>query len=79
MNRERQAEEERGSSVPAYIVTYSDMVTLLLTFFVMLLTLASMQDPELYNIGRDSFLQSMNQFGIGSLFGGFQNPFFGHV
>jgi hypothetical protein len=55
------------------------MVTLLLTFFVMLLTLASMQDPELYNIGRDSFLQSMNQFGIGSLFGGFQNPFFGHV
>jgi flagellar motor protein MotB len=77
--RERRAKEEKGSSVPAYIVTYSDMVTLLLTFFVMLLTLAHMQDAELYNIGRDSFLKSMNQFGVGSLFGGVQKPNFGEV
>jgi len=79
LRRERQSEDEKKSPVPAYIVTYSDMVTLLLTFFVMLLTLAHVQDPELYNIGRDSFLQAMNQFGVGSLFGGMQRPFFGHV
>ncbi|MHC4708209.1 MAG: flagellar motor protein MotB [Planctomycetota bacterium] len=79
MNRERQAEEKKGSSIPAYIVTFSDMVTLLLTFFVMLLSLANMQDPELFDVGRNSFLESMNKFGMGSLFGGFQTPLFGHV
>ena len=79
LNRERRAEEKKGSSIPAYIVTFSDMVTLLLTFFVMLLSLANMQDPELFSIGRNSFLESMNKFGMGSLFGGFQDPLFGHV
>jgi hypothetical protein len=55
------------------------MVTLLLTFFVMLLTLANMQDPSLFNVGRNSFLESLNKFGMGSLFGGYHNPLFGHV
>jgi len=75
----RRVIEEKGASVPAYIVTYSDMVTLLLTFFVMLLSLAHVQDPELYNTGRDSFLQSIRQFGVGVLLGGVQKPHFGHV
>jgi len=78
LTRER-VEEEKGSPVPAYIVTYSDMVTLLLTFFVMLLSLATVQDPELYNVGRDSFLQSINEFGVGILLGGIQRPNFGQV
>lgn len=45
------------------------MVTLLLTFFVMLLTMADVQDPELFNKGRDSFLESLRNFGLGMLFG----------
>jgi len=37
------------------------MVTLLLTFFVMLLSLAEVQDPELFNKGRDSFWNSVKE------------------
>jgi hypothetical protein len=61
--------EDEGSKVPAYIVTYSDMVTLLLTFFVMLQTLASTQAPELFNKGRDAFLESLRYIGLGVFFG----------
>jgi len=42
--------EDDKPKVPSYIVTFSDMVTLLLTFFVMLLSLAEVQDPELFNL-----------------------------
>jgi outer membrane protein OmpA-like peptidoglycan-associated protein len=45
------------------------MVTLLLTFFVMLLTLADVQDPDLFDKGRDSFLESLRYMGLGVLFG----------
>ncbi|OHB82380.1 MAG: hypothetical protein A2Z38_03290 [Planctomycetes bacterium RBG_19FT_COMBO_48_8] len=50
-------------------MTFSDMVTLLLTFFVMLLSLASAQDPELFNRGRDAFLESIRFIGLGVFFG----------
>ena len=33
--------EEPKTPVPGYIVTFSDMITLLLTFFVMLLSMAA--------------------------------------
>jgi flagellar motor protein MotB len=45
------------------------MVTLLLTFFVLLLTLAEVQDPELFRKGRDSFWESIRYFGLGTLLG----------
>ena len=61
--------EETGAKVPAYIVTFSDMVTLLLTFFVMLLSLAQMQDPEMFNVSRDAFVRHMDTAGLGVLFG----------
>jgi len=70
---------EEGAKVPAYIVTYSDMVTLLLTFFVMLLSLAQTQDPELVNVGRDSFVRSLRTFGLGMLLGRKEMPAFGEV
>jgi len=70
--------EESKPKVPAYIVTFSDMVTLLLTFFVLLLSMASVQDPELFNKGRDSFWQSIRQQGLGVLFGSSGVPYFGH-
>ena len=64
----KKAEEDAGPEVPGYIVTFSDMVTLLLTFFVMLLSLADVQDPELLNKGRDSFVQSLQYCGLGIFF-----------
>ena len=67
--KDRAAPKEDSAKVPAYIVTFSDMVTLLLTFFVLLLTLAQVQDPELFNQGRDSFLESVRYFGLGALLG----------
>lgn len=66
--------EEGGPKVPAYIVTFSDMITLLLTFFVMLLSLATVQDPELFEKARDSFNDSLNNVGLGMLAGNTPSP-----
>jgi len=55
--------------VPSYIVTFSDMTTLLLTFFVMLLSLSSIQDVSLFRNGRESFVKSLESFGLGLLKG----------
>ena len=70
---------EGSPKVPAYIVTFSDMITLLLTFFVMLLSLAEVRDPELFNKGRDSFVKSINMLGLGPLYGKKQTLDFGEI
>jgi len=75
----KSAPDESGPSVPAYIVTFSDMVTLLLTFFVLLISLAHMQDPEKYQQGREAFVRHINTFGLGILFGQSMVPDFGNV
>ena len=69
MSRKQQMAEDSGPNVPAYIVTFSDMVTLLLTFFVMLLSLASVQDPELFNVSQGAFVQDIKNAGLGMLWG----------
>ncbi len=78
MKRDHQ-QESSANKVPAYIVTFSDMVTLLLTFFVMLLTLAQVQDPELFREGRDAFWSSIRHMGLGVLVGRQISPDFGKV
>lgn len=79
MKSKNQLGQEEGPKVPAYIVTFSDMTTLLLTFFVMLLSLASVQDPELVSKGRDSFRFSLDTFGLGALFAREEKPNLGHT
>jgi len=79
LKRKHQSIAEGSPKVPGYIVTFSDMVTLLLTFFVMLLSLASVQDPELFGRGRDSFSWSIKNFGLGMLWGRKLRPDFGSV
>jgi chemotaxis protein MotB len=69
MTRHRRTIEEGQPQVPSYIVTFSDMTTLLLTFFVMLLSLSSVQDPELFNRGRGAFVESVRYLGLGMLQG----------
>jgi flagellar motor protein MotB len=70
MSKKTQKKQEGGKpKVPGYIVTYSDMITLLLTFFVMLLSLANQQDPQLFDVGRDSFVKSVKNLGLGMLMG----------
>jgi outer membrane protein OmpA-like peptidoglycan-associated protein len=79
MKSKRKPEEKSAADeVPGYIVTFSDMVTLLLTFFVMLLSLAEVQDPELFNKGRDSFVESLRHCGLGILMGNTITPGFKH-
>ncbi|MHC4554037.1 MAG: flagellar motor protein MotB [Planctomycetota bacterium] len=57
--------EESKTPVPSYIVTYSDMITLLLTFFVMLLSLAETQvDEHKFMAGRYSFKSAVADFGL---------------
>ena len=77
MSHDDQVNEDGGPHVPAYIVTFSDMVTLLLTFFVMLLALSNVRDPELFNISRDAFTKYIKGFGLGFLSGKKMTPDFG--
>ncbi len=49
---------------PAWIVSYSDMVTLLLAFFVLLQAFAENQDPELFRVGQGAFRRAIAGFGI---------------
>ena len=72
-------QEEQKAGAPAYIVTFSDMVTLLLTFFVLLLSLAQTQDKNLFQQGKDSFVDSIQMLGVGMLTGRRETPEFGQA
>lgn len=45
MAREKPPEPDTEGDIPAWFMTYSDVITLLMTFFILLLTFAS-QEPE---------------------------------
>lgn len=73
--------EEPKKGAPAFIVTFSDMITLLLTFFLMLLSMAEEQCvTEKFKQGQTSFRQALAGFGMkGFMMGGssgsrFSNP-----
>ena len=70
MRRRKQGPVEEKRKVPGWIVSFTDMVTLLLAFFVLLLTLAKDRDPELFFIGQGSFRRAIAGLGIPSLFPG---------
>ena len=63
--KKRQEEEAEGA--PAWIVSFADMITLLLAFFVLLQSFAQEQDPELFHQGQGSFRRSISGFGIPDL------------
>ncbi|TFG48710.1 MAG: hypothetical protein E4H40_04205 [Candidatus Brocadiia bacterium] len=72
--------EDPKPSVPAYIVTFSDMITLLLTFFVLLLSLAEEQDKTLFKRGQSSFKNATADFGLsGVLFSKAKSKDFNHA
>ena len=54
-------EDEPPAAVPDWILTYGDMMSLLLTFFIMLVSMSEMKSPEKFHAMADSMRQ---QFGL---------------
>ena len=84
MSRKRQVVEEEELSAPAYLVTFGALVTLLMLFFVLLMTFANTQDEGIggrgrYTETRESFSRSIRTLGLGMLYGKKQRPDFGNV
>ncbi len=59
--------EDKPDEVPAWIVSFSDMVTLLLAFFVLLQIFAKEPDPDLFQAGQGSFKRAIAGLGIPNL------------
>ena len=76
----RKVSEKKAGGAPSYIVTYSDMITLLLTFFVMLIGMAKDQQDALFEVGQNSFKQAVSDFGLsGSFIRRSSGPQFQHM
>jgi flagellar motor protein MotB len=73
VSKKEHKEEESGEKVPIWIISFADMITLLLSFFVMLQTMASRRDDKLFSIAQDSFRRSLAGFGIPDLIFGKQS------
>ncbi|MHC4561689.1 MAG: flagellar motor protein MotB [Planctomycetota bacterium] len=53
-----------GPNVPTWIVSFSDMITLLLSFFVLLQTCTRVRSEELFLVGQGSFRAAVRGLGI---------------
>jgi len=68
--------EEKGECAPLWIISFADMISLLMAFFVMLLTMATAKSGRLCNEGEGvfektlyGFRRSIEGFGVPGLFG----------
>jgi len=52
-NNRKKKEEEEGGGTPSWMVTFSDLATLLLTFFVLLLTMSTLDDKTFRSLFRN--------------------------
>jgi len=68
LTRTRKAQAKKGA--PIYIVSYSALMTILLTFFILLCTMANEQECGLVGAGTGSFIQNINALGLPGLLPG---------
>lgn len=59
--------EDPKPGVPAYMVSFGDMMTLILTFFILLVSMANEQNPGLMAKGLGSFSVAIQSFGLDGL------------
>ena len=72
--------EATKRSVPAYMTSFADMMTLMLTFFILLCAFAEEQRAELVAAGTGSFINALESLGLpGLLPGGRRAIELGHV
>jgi outer membrane protein OmpA-like peptidoglycan-associated protein len=69
--------EEKGECAPLWIISFADMISLLMAFFVMLLTMTTSKSSKLCNEGDgifertvNGFRRSIEGFGVPGLFAG---------
>lgn len=60
----RKREAEPQGRTPAWIVSFTDMITLLLAFFIMLQALATKRDPDLFFKGQGAFRRAISGLGF---------------
>ena len=73
-------EDEGGGGAPAWMVSFGDMMTLILTFFILLVSLSHEQQAGLVAKGVGSFIVAVRSFGLdGVLDGNEQQAIFSNV
>ena len=62
--------EEKKAGPPAYMVSFGDMMTLILTFFILLVSMAKEQAPGLVADGVGSFVVQLESYGLNGILTG---------
>ena len=75
--KKQAVQEEQGEKAPLWIISFADMISLLMAFFVMLLTMATPKSGKIANEGEGifeatiyGFKKATEGFGVPTLFGG---------
>jgi chemotaxis protein MotB len=76
----KKALEPTKRPVPSYMMSYGDMMTLLLTFFILLCSMAAEQRAGLVAAGTGSFVHALQTLGLPGLLPGGRRPLIkGHI